>query len=550
MRPLFLALMLFALAAPVFAQAGPREPSPGRVRGELRDQRGVTRSFEPGTFIVILALPPESPPFCEIVSAAWQDSFTDIAEGRDPHGKLGGLQNGVSAREGYKIEATADGRFELRDLPLNRRLALAARVQGLWRPFIEEIWLTREKPEVERVIDFFTLGADLSRLRVIEHALDLKTVIRDDLKYAAITVTETITIENPDQRLAALPPESVKGGPFIELELLKAPVLDAAFLPSLYGSALLYCQGVPAKEIRPVAPDERANLPWLFGGVDQMHGKPAQYTAGPQIALDAWHPLNLDGALDFVGEGETFFRLKQDGNGQNIAYLVFNRPVPPGENGKPGRLVIKLMHKAGVLLARPEGKVSLPRQLLMPVEELRALAAGGVTISALRVEGHFGLLGEPEIGSDGAMRYASVKTEGAPVKSGERYLFSLGFDRELQKQMAAIAKAAPPAHDPGANPAAPVVQKTLNVQSVYALLAVLFGLGFLITLLLTFRATREVQQIWVNEAHASKGEILIALAELERDFEARKLPAQSYLDQRKRLLNRAIDLESRRGARP
>ncbi len=541
-----MAFALLALcSAPLAAQVGPAAPSPGVIKGDLRDARGQTRSFEPDVKVIALALPSDSPPFCEVVSAAWQDAFTEILEGRDAHSKIGGLKSGVAAREGFKGDVTVDGRFELRNLPLKRRLALAARVQGLWRPFIEEIWLTQEKPVAERVIDFYTLGADVKQLRVAEHNLELKATIREDLKYAAITVTETIVIENPDQFRAALPPESVKGAPFIELELLKAPGLDGAFLPSLYGTELLFCQGTPARERRAAPLDERANMPWMFGGADLMHGKAAAYGEGPQIALDAWHPLNADGGLEFVTEGETFFRLKQDSRDQNIALLVFNRPVPPGENGKPGKLVLKILHKCGVLYSDPGGAVNFSRALGIALNDLRVIAPVGVQVLAVRIGEHGTLLAEPEASADGLARYAPPPHEGELVKAADRYAFSLRFDAKTQELMQTIAGAKAPVA-PGK---ATAPEKTLAMSSIYGVLAVLFGIGFGITLLFTFRTSREMQRLRVNEAHASKREILEALAELERDYEARKLPASAYVEQRKRLLARAVDLETRRGGR-
>lgn len=542
-----LCILNFALlglcAAPLGAQVGPEAPSPGVINGELRDARGVTRSFEPDVKVIALALPSDSPPFCEVVSAAWQDAFTEILEGRDAHSKIGGLKSGVSAREGYKGDVTVDGRFSLRNLPLKRRLALAARVQGMWRPFIEEIWLTQEKPVVERVIDFFTLGADVKKLRVAEHNLEIKANINESLKYLPITVTETIVIENPSQTLAALPAESIKGAPFLELELLKAPGWPAALLSDLYGTELLFCQGTPAREPRAAPLDERAVAPWMFGG-GGMHGQRAQYGEGPQISLDSWHPLNADGALEFSPEGETFFRIKQNANEEDVAYLVFNRPIPPGTNGRPGRLVIKLLHKCGVPYNEPGGSVNLSRILGMEVDDLRVTVTPGVQVMAIRMAEHTALLGEPEASQDGLLRYAPAPHQGALVKADDRYSFSLRLDQETQRTMTAIAKDTKPAA-PGKST---TPEKSLSMASIYGVLAVLFGIGFGITLLYTFRTSREVQRLRVNEAHASKREILEALAELERDYEARRLPASAYVEQRRRLLARAVDLETRRGA--
>lgn len=519
-------------------------PSPGVVKGELRDARGFTRSFEPDTKVVVLALPGDSPPFCEVVSAAWQDAFTEVLEGRDAHAKIGGLQSGVTAREGVRGDVTVDGRFELRNLPLKRRLALAARVQGLWRPFIEEIWLTEQSPVAERTIDFFTLGADVKKLRVAEHNIEISARIHEGLRYLPITVTETLIIENDDQQRAAILAESLKGAPFIEIELLAAPTMpDMAFLASMYGTELLFCQGTPAREPRAVPQDERANKPWMFGG-GQMHGEAAKFGEGPQIALDAWHPLNLDGTLEFVAEGETFFRLKQNAQDQNIATLVFNRPVPPGEHGKPGRLVLKILHKCGVLYTTPGQRVNFARTLGLDVHDVRVALTPGLLVSAVRMSDHTALLGESELGQDGKARYAPLSKQGALVKADDRYGFTLWLDRELQQAMAEIAKKAPAA--PDGRKALP--EKALNMKGIYAILAVLFGLGFAIMLLYTYRASREVQRLRVNEAHASKSELIAALAELERDYEARRIPAAAYLEQRKRLLARAIDLETRKGA--
>jgi len=545
-HPLFSCALLLLLALPLHAQMGPSIPSPGVVKGELRDARGFTRSFEPDTKVVALALPSDSPPFCEVVSAAWQDAFTQMLEGRDAHAKIGGLQSGVQAREGVKGDVTVDGRFELRDVPLKRRLALAARVQGMWRPFTEEIWLTEDKPVAERVIDFYTLGADVQKLRVAEHTLEIKATVNEGLRYLPITVTETLIIENDDPQRAAIPAESIKGAPFIELELLAAPTLpDMAFLASMYGTELLFCQGTAAREPRSVPLDARANKPWMFGG-GQMHGEKATFGEGPQIALDAWHPLNLDGALSFMGEGETFFRLKQDAQDRNIATLVFNRPVPPGENGRPGRLVIRLLHKCGVVYSDAGASVNLLRRLGLEVHDMRVAATPGVQVAAVGMGAHASLLGEPEIGQDGLARYAPLAHQGALVKADDRYAFMLRLDPEWQRVMSEIARRNAQAAPAGKKPAG---EKSINMSGIYGVLAALFGLGFAITLLYTFRASREVQRMRVNEVHASKREIVEALAELDRDYEARKLPASAYLDQRKRLLARAVDLETRKGGR-
>lgn len=537
------ALALWCLALPALAaQTGPPASTPGVIKGELRDARGYTLSFEPDTKVVVLALPGDSPPFCEVVSAAWQDAFTEVLEGRDAHAKIGGLQSGVTAREGYKGDVTADGRFELRNLPLQRRLALAARVQGLWRPFMEEIWLTEQQPLAERVIDFYALGADVKKLRIVEHNLEIKATVNEGLRYLPITVTETIIIENDDPARAALPAESVRGAPFIEIELLSAPTLpDKALLAGLYGSELLFCQGTPAPKPRPAPLDDRANQPWMFGG-GQMHGVRATYGAGPQIALDSWHPLNLDGALEFVGEGETFFRLKQDARDNNIATLVFNRPVPPAQGGRPGRLVLRVLHKCGVLYSEPNAAVNFARVASHDVLDLRVVATAGLNVLAVRDPDHMAVLGDGEVGQDGMVRYAP-RASGVQVKAGERYAFSLRLDPQWQSIMADVAKrnAAPAA------PKAKPVDKALNLKGIYAMLAVLFAIGFAVTLLYTFRATREAQRLRVNEVYAGKREIIEALAELERDYAARRIPASAYLEQRTRLLNRAVDLEMRRG---
>ncbi|MCC6572989.1 MAG: hypothetical protein IT462_04275 [Planctomycetes bacterium] len=535
-----LLLIVFLVAAPLHAQMGPAAPQPGSVFGRLKDRVGTTIDFEPGTVVCALALPPESPPFCEIVSAAWQDAFNAVVAGRDPHSKFGGLQGGVLAREGYHVKAGPRGDYEIANLPLRKRLALAAKVQGLWRPFREEIWLTDDQPRVERDIPFYTLGADPRACRVAEHSLQLKSIIKDTLVYAVVEVTETIVIENLDPSRAALPAESAAtGAPWFQLGLLTAPGMDPAFLAGMYGTELLFLQGTNASSPGPVPLDARAQRPWTFGGMDNMHGRPVEYGPGPQVSLDPWHPLNLDGALDFIGEGETFFKLDPDDSGGRKASLVFNRPVPPAVGGKPGRLVLKLMHRGGIPLAQPESSVRVMRSLPLALRDLRIATDPTLEVGGVRADGHAKLLEAPEQGADGLVRYRAAAGALDVVGAGDRYIIAIALSARAREVLADVARRIqPPSKTETPAPAA----TGINMQGVFIMLAVVFAVGFLVAMVISLRSSREMQRKRLNEVDASRDEIIAAMKQLEADYKARKLSATAYLDQRKRLMARALEI--------
>lgn len=546
------ALAVLAFAPTLCAQeTGPVAAQPGEIYGRLLDRTNETLTFDPAeTVVCVVTLPPESPPFCEVVSAAWQDTFTAVVEERDPHEVFGGLRHGVTAREGVWAAVRPDGSFRVEGLPLHRRLALAARVQGLWRPFREEIWLTEEQPAAERDVRFWTLGAPSDGLRIAEHTMEANYRLPPTLRYAVVEVVETLVIENPHQRRACLPEASLRGDPFFEIPLLMAPTptMDAAHLPALYGSEFTFLQGTDAASPGPVDRDERARGPWSFGGVDAMHGQPVQYPDGPQISLDAWHELNLDGSLEFLGEGETFFKLAPGADGRNRASLVFNRPVPPGRDGRPGRLVIKLRHRGGVLYENPTSFVELRRGFSLPCADLRVMVPEGLEASAVLLGDHRSLLAEPELGSDGMLRYAPRAGARELIPAGETWVAAIRFSKDLQHAMAELAPPPGDGQEPdhgrgGLPPDATKQGPELLMKNVYTAAAVLCGLAFLVAVVVSLRGSAKGQRGSLNRSPVSRHELVQALRALERDFESRSLPAQAYQEHRRRLMNRLLDLE-------
>ncbi|MCC6466450.1 MAG: hypothetical protein IT463_14010 [Planctomycetes bacterium] len=518
MRALLLCL-LAALPGALCAQ--------GTVRGRLADGVAEQRSYDTGTLVGAIALPEQCPPFNELVAGCWQEAMEALSAGRKPETPFGGLGGAPGIGGGVFAPTDSDGRFVLAGLPLERRLAVAARVDGLWRPLLRECWLTAAQPEAEVQIGFHSCGGDVATL-VAEHKLELEAQLRSDLKFAPVLVTETLTIENPNPDLA------VYLGDAVTLTFMAPPGVLARQLPQVYGRIFIFAQGLPAATAQPAPEDTNALWAWNFGLGDAMHGMTPTYSKGAQYSADGWHALNLDAALDFTGEGETLFSPEETPDARTAA-ITFRRVVPPARNGKPGRLVLRLRHACGVDLAEPGKHLRLQRKLPFAVRQVSAEADGRLDLSGLVADENRRLFDSPVVRGD-RLAWPAARAVDPVAAPSQGYDLVFGFTRAAQEQLAAGPETAAPADEDETLPGA-----RLNTQVLFRALALLFGLAFLGALAASLRKPREGQLERLARLPASRAEVVQALRELKAEFAAGRLPAASYAEQRLRLLNRLIE---------
>ncbi len=511
---------LVMLAASLFAGIAGAQ---GTISGTLRDPAGTTTWFAEPVTVAALVLPDDAHPFNEMCAGTWQEALSALADGKQPETPLGGLVTGVTPESSRFVTAESDGQFRINELPYERRLALAARIDGVWWPAAREYWLTPEQQNATIEIPFFTLDPSLSPTLAL-HRMDAQLTMREDLKFAGLRVIETIRVENTDPTRGTMVE--------ISLDLLMPPDILARFLPVMYGSQLLFLQGTDAlpavngDQASPLAPQS-----WKFGGADTMHGSKAVYNRGPQRSADNWHLLNTDG-LHMLGAGETRFVENASPSGRS-ATLVFRRPVPPALNGKPGTLMLRLQHRAGVPDNDPTAKVQLKRSFSLTLKRAEASIGDGLTLAALVPEGHRKLYGAP----NGA-EFAS--TEVPALAAGNVAEIILGLNAEAQL---ALGKMSGPATQPASELAADKDELKWNV--LFQWLAAFFGIAFIGALVASLRWPRDKQLERLATLPASRAEVVKALSILEADYRARRIPARAYVEQRARLVNRVIEFDAR-----
>jgi hypothetical protein len=508
------------LLASVFAGAASGQ---GTISGTLRDPAGTTTWFAEPVAVAAIVLPDDAHPFNEMCAGTWQEALSALADGKQPETPLGGLVTGVTPESSRFVTAESDGQFRINELPFERRLALAARIDGVWWPAAREYWLTAEQQQASIEIPFFTLDPNLSPTLAL-HRIETQLTMRGDLKFAGLRVIETIRLENTDPSRGAMAE--------ISLELLMPPDILARFLPAMYGSQLLFLQGtdsLPAQngdQASPLAPQS-----WKFGGADTMHGSKAVYNRGPQRSADNWHLLNTEG-LHMLGAGETRFVENASPSGRS-ATLVFRRPVPPALNGKPGTLVLRLQHRAGVPDNDPTAKVQLRRSFPLELRRAEASISDGLTLAALVPEGHRKLYG-PATGPE----FAS--TELPALAAGNVAEIVLGLNAEAQLALGRMSgPQTPAASELNAE------QDEVKWNVLFQWLAAAFGLAFIGALVASLRWPQEKQLERLAALPASRAEVVKALATLEADYRARQLPASAYVEQRARLVNRLIEFDAK-----
>lgn len=479
--------------------------------------------------VCAIFLPKGAHPFNEITSATWQEAFTAIAEGRSPETPLGGLDHSVTPT-GFKTVSTDEqGAFKLDGLPLNTRIGLAARVDDLWWPLRQELWLTDSTPVTEVSIAVCRLGAPIAE--IARYQLEARMMpLRNDLRFGMIGISETLRVTNNDPLRGALVEFS--------LPVAMIPGLTGAQLPALYGRQLLYMQGwnLAAPMTADLGP--AAEQAWRLGTTDIMHGGKPEFGDGAQASADNWHGLQGTDVMAMCGAGDTQYRVTDQADGRG-AVLTFRRVVPPALGGKPGVLEIRLRHFAGAATSEPGRKTRIVRAFPQALQTAAANLGFGIEMQALVTDSHRKLFSE-STDADG-MRNLVAAREPA-LDAGEAVDLVLGFDDRARQMLAEAETAAASAG--AASPAQAAARSALDFRNLFVALAVLFGMGFLVALVASLRKPREKQLEKLNQLGSPRDEVMRALFELESDLKAQRIPAASYLEQKQRLMNRLIESDT------
>lgn len=516
------ALCWLALLFPAFAAAQ------GVVQGKAVNAARADAILAEEATVCAVHLPETSHPFNEITSATWQDAMTALAEGREFTTPFGKLDGGVKPLGATTARVDGSGGFRLDKLPLDTRLGLAVRVDGLWWPLREEVYLTAAKPEAEVSIPYCRLGADNPRLEL--HTMRLEPLIRQNLKYGGIAIIETLRLVNNDPDRAALVE--------VALDVALVPGTVARHLPATYGSQLLFMQGWNLAQPVSRPQDDSAAGAWLMGG-QTMHGSAPSYTRAAQASADNWHPLQKLGLMTLSGPGDTLFRENPSPDGRS-ASVVFRRVVPPAVGGVTGVLELRLIHQAGARMAQPEQRTRLLRAFPLAPEKSTASVFDGVILNALVTEAHRKFFAEGKPG-DAQIEYTAARTPA--VEANEQIEFVIGFNEDVQAQLAQLEAQA--TGQPVPENAAPESRPSeFNTRTMFLALAALFGLAFLVALVASMRKPREQQLERLNRLPVTRDEALAAVKQLEADYKQGKLPATSYLEQKQRLVNRLIESEA------
>jgi hypothetical protein len=275
------ALLLLILLAPAAV------PAQGTVSGHAFDAASPAAVLNEPAKACAVFLPADSHPFCEITAATWQTAMDALAGKKDVATPFGRLEGGVRPTGAAVADVDGHGAFRLDALPLETRIGLAVKVDGLWWPLRDEIWLTHDAPSQAVRVPYCRLGSDTTRLESYDTRVE--PTVRADLKYGIIRIHESLRFTNTDTARAALVE--------INLGVALVPILTPKALLSLYGTQWTFMQGWNLLGPVSLAPAEAARTAWRFGQVGTMHGQAAKYDKGPQASADNWHPLQDENLL-------------------------------------------------------------------------------------------------------------------------------------------------------------------------------------------------------------------------------------------------------------
>jgi len=544
------------------APAAPVWPSPdslprnGVINVELRDKTASTSTFREAV-VVVAFLPNDSIPFDELTQMEWTSGFDRIV---DPHRVPSETEMALHKMpklEGFPVNVPESGRLTVDKLPAHTRIAVAVLFQNVWWPCRSEFVFDEQFQLKTAVIDVFQVSHDMSLLQGDEWHIHAQPVPSDtDLKWLQVEMIETITITNTSPTHAVIGKAATQGGEWIRIPLTPPPGLPAS---EMTGGLMLdtwtWFVGKPAEIHVPFAGTAHIApyQPWSKGlkwdgagpmGDNNPHGgeAPARGWPAPRAlsSFDNTHPHNRAGQFEFIGAGEVHVKLVET-EFASLVCLIINKPIPPRS-----QMVIKLVQRPGIDYEEPTPirvfRLGMP--FAMPQFRVRAentlKLLGGDALKLEAVEG----MGQP-FGRADVLWEASAK-EGTPViPSGKSFAWDIaptpeliGFLKEVVEEEAKANAAAASSNPTGNSGAKTVEESTLHSGNIMWVLSALFLLATLIAAVISIRGSFERQMSRLRAIPFTRKEGLAELAELTTEYEAGRIDAMVYRDERNRILNR------------
>ena len=391
---------------------------------------------------------------------------------------------------------------------------------------------TKDAAETTVELKFYTTTDDATEVSIVEHKIEVGSNIRADLKYAALHIFETIVFENTNPNAAY---HAGDASDLLRLQIAVSPGITSKQAIDYYGAQWMYAQGT--HNANAAAAQNPKPGSWMFGRANAMHGTKGEWGSGAQFSEDNWHRLNTAGDLAFAGTGSTIYEMDMKA-GLRVAYLRFQRVVPPAIDGVPGRLEIRVLHSSGIPYGALDSQFRLKRQFGFSVKSARAELDPAVRLSALISGEHRAVYKDTAIGHGMTVKVSDP--DGVAMNAGDVSEFVFGLS---EFGILAATKFADPdsAKQPEAKQApADKAGGAFDWQVMFKFLAAMFGLAFLIVFVNGLSKPRAEQRKKLNTAPEDKEGLLKALRDLKAEYEAGKLPATEYKQHKQRLMEHLL----------
>ena len=516
------------------------------INVELSNPTGTISDFSQAVLIVAW-LNEDTIPFNELTQGQWTHHFDYVIREMIDHKRVATeTEMMIPDRDRKPIRARAynlptSGITTIRDLPELQRLALAVTYGGVFWPLKREIYFTEPESEAEAPITIFDTTTDTASLIGRSHDLEVRynnNAQTPDLRWHSVEVHESIVIENTHETHAVAPR---LGAALFRIPLTPPPSVDPIQLQGMMLTSWHYFVGERQMENNPFDPEDldiAPYQPWSrntnWGGQASGHGHghghgspmERQYlTFGAKNSGDNSHPLNREGYYDFLGAGDVWLAMVDQGDGSESLMLHVGKPIPPGK-----QITLHLAQKPGIHVDTPQPIILERDHLPFDIDEVRVV--GNPELYELK--GGAGLAG---------LTLDNGRGKAGPITRNELFDFVIapsatllnllsersGIDRAKEAKAAARPASSLPDDDEG-----------LRWDAIFWIASVVFGLGFLAALVGSIRGNTDKQTRAITGKQIPRQQIVDELKALDADLMAGKIPARVHADERRNIIDRAV----------